>query len=295
MWRFTRPFEMDANALAEKLRADAIKPIGPQEMKRSGWTPVLEDRFVISDGCMLVCLRTDQRILPSHVVNRHVADRVRALEQEMQRRVGRRERDEIKDQVTLELMPRAFIKTAHTMAFIDPTGGSVVVDSAGAKTAEDLLSRLRRTLGSLPVRPPAVEASPRFTMTGWLSGSVDVPGQIVPGEACEMHGLGERGGKVKVKGLDLYGEEITVHIHAGKQTVSLEAEFDGSFSTTVGEDLSLKSIKWLDRIRDRLDDVDSDDRAALLYAEFYLTSREIIRCFEVLMAAFGGEDRSALV
>lgn len=294
-WRFTKPFHITPEALAEKLRDDRIKPIGPQEMKRTGWSPIVDDEFVVADGALLICQRTDERILPNHVVNRYAGDRARQIERDTGRRVGRKELQQIKDDVALELMPRAFVKTSYTMAFLDLDSGLAVVDSPSAKGAEDILSTLRRTLGSLPVRPPAVQASPRFTMTGWLSETVEPPDEIVPGEACEMHGLGEKGGKIKVKGLDLHGEEITVHIHAGKQVVSLEVEFDGSLTATIGEDISLRSVKWLDRIREKLDDVDSEDRKARLYAEFYLTSRELIRCFQVLMNSFGGEDRSAIV
>jgi recombination associated protein RdgC len=294
-WRFTRPFELSGDQLAEALQPYQMKPIGPQERARSGWVPLVDDQLVVvSDGLQLVCLRTDERMLPGHVVTRYANERAREIERETGQAVGRREMQEIKAQVGLELLPRAFIKTAHMLAFIDPESGSVVVDSQGAGKAEGLLSELRRALGSLPVRPAAVQASPRFTMTGWLSGDVERPDEIVPGEACEMHGLGERAGSVKVKGLDLFGDEVRVHVNAGKQVVTLNAEFDGSLNATIGEDLSLRSIKWQDRIREKLEDVDSDDHAALLHAEFYLTARELLRCFSILLEAFGGEYRSVI-
>lgn len=295
-WRFTRPYELTADQLAEALQQYQMKPIGPQERARSGWVPVVDDEFVaVSDGLQLVCLRTDERMLPNHVITRYANEKTRQVQEETGRVVRRREMQEIKEQVELELLPRAFVKTSHMLAFIDPSSGTIVVDSKGAGKAESMLSQLRRALGSLPVRPVVVQASPRFTMTGWLSGDVERPDEIVPGEACEMHGLGEKGGKVKVKGLDLFGDEVLVHVNAGKQVVTLEAEFDGSLTATVGEDLSLASVKWLDRIREQLDDVDADDRAALLYAEFYLTARELLRCFSVLLNAFGGEDRGAVI
>jgi len=290
-WRFTRPFELSGDQLAEALQPYQMKPIGPQERARSGWVPLVDDQLVVaSDGLQLVCLRTDERMLPGHVVTRYANERAR----ETDRIIGRREMREIKEQVELELLPRAFIKTTHMLAFIDPKSGTVVVDSQGAGKAEGLLSELRRALGSLPVRPAAVQASPRFTMTGWLSGDVERPDEIVPGEACEMHGLGDQAGSVKVKGLDLFGLEVLVHVNAGKQVVTLNAEFDGSLNATIGEDLSLRSIKWQDRIREKLEDVDSDDHAALLHAEFHLTARELLRCFSILLEAFGGEYRSVI-
>ena len=37
IFRFTRPIEITAEQLEEKLQADAFKPCGPQEQNRRGW------------------------------------------------------------------------------------------------------------------------------------------------------------------------------------------------------------------------------------------------------------------
>ena len=39
VFRFTKPFEITAEALEEKLQEDAFKPCGPQETSRQGWVP----------------------------------------------------------------------------------------------------------------------------------------------------------------------------------------------------------------------------------------------------------------
>ena len=292
-WRFTRPYNVGAILLAAALQEDALKPLGPQERKRSGWIPVFDDQFVMSDGCLLFCLQTDERRLPAHVVTRYARARAQEFQEQRGEPVGRREFQEIKEQIELELLPRAFVKTSTMLAFIDPESGTVVVDSKSNSAAESLLSLLRKSMGSLPVRPPSVQASPRFTMTGWLDNTVEAPDEIVPGESCEMHGLSEKSAKIKVKGLDLYGEEVSVHVKNGLQVVSLYAEFDGAFVATVHKDISLQGIKWTDLIREKLEDVDAEDREALLRAEFYLSSRELLRCLSVLLEPFGGEDVNA--
>ena len=50
-------------------------------------------------------------------------------------------------------MPRAFTRSTHMFAYIDPGERWVVVDGATAKKAEELLSALRETLG--PQEDPA--------------------------------------------------------------------------------------------------------------------------------------------
>ena len=60
----------------------------------------------------------------------------------------------------LEMLPQAFSKNRRSFAYLAPQDGVLVVDAGSAKQAEDLASTLRKSLGSLPLRPPAVEQAP---------------------------------------------------------------------------------------------------------------------------------------
>ena len=72
VFRFTKPFDISAEALEEKLQADAFKPCGPQETNRQGWVPPLGkhgDQLVHSaNGYHLIALRKEEKILPGPVV-----------------------------------------------------------------------------------------------------------------------------------------------------------------------------------------------------------------------------------
>ena len=74
----------------------------------------------------------------------------------------------MKDEIVQTLLPRAFIRRSSTFAAIAPSLGLILVDSASAKKAEDLLSTLREALGSLPVRPLSVKVAPTATLTDWV-------------------------------------------------------------------------------------------------------------------------------
>jgi len=299
VFRFTKPFEITAEALEEKLQEDAFKSCGPQETSRQGWVSPMgkhSDLLVHSaGGYHLIALRKEEKLLPASVIKELVDEKAEMIEAEQHRKVRRKEKDELKEEVTLEMLPRAFSKNRRCYAYLAPADGVLVVDAGSSKQAEDLASTLRKSLGSLPVRPPAVEQAPAFTFTGWLNESIDLPVSIELGTECELKDTSEDGGVVRCKGLDLQGDEIRSHLDAGMQVTKLSVTWDDSLSFVLDEELGIRRLKFGDTLQEKLDDVDADDAAARFDAAFSLMTLELARLIPGLLEALGGEDRSAIV
>ena len=299
VFRFTKPFEITAEALEEKLQEDAFKPCGPQETSRQGWVSPMgkhSDLLVHSaGGYHLIALRKEEKLLPASVIKELVDEKAEMIEAEQHRKVRRKEKDELKEEVTLEMLPRAFSKNRRCYAYLAPADGVLIVDAGSSKQAEDLASTLRKSLGSLPVRPPAVEQAPAFTFTGWLNESIDLPVSIELGTECELKDTSEDGGVVRCKGLDLQGDEIRSHLDAGMQVTKLSVTWDDNLSFVLDEELGIRRLKFGDTLQEKLDDVDADDAAARFDAAFSLMTLELARLIPGLLEALGGEDRSAIV
>ncbi|MDX1816445.1 MAG: recombination-associated protein RdgC [Marinobacter sp.] len=299
VFRFTKPFDISAEDLEEKLQAEAFKPCGPQETTRQGWVAPLgkhgEQLVHSANGYHLIALRKEEKILPGPVVKEAVEERAEAIEIEQGRKVRRKEKDEIKEQVMLEMLPQAFSRNRRCYAYLAPQDGVLVVDAGSAKQAEDLASTLRKSVGSLPVRPPAVEQSPAFTFTGWLNETIDLPERITLGSECELKDPSEDGGVVRCKGLDLKADEIRNHLEAGMQVTKLSLTWDDNVSLVLDEELGIRRLKFGETLQEQLDDVDADDAAARFDAAFSLMTLELSRMIPGLLEALGGEDRSAIV
>ncbi|GGC55936.1 recombination-associated protein RdgC [Marinobacter halophilus] len=299
VFRFTKPFDITPEDLEEKLRADAFKPCGPQETLRQGWVPPLGkhgDQMVHSaNGYHLIALRKEEKILPGPVVKEAVEERAEAIELDQGRKVRKKEKEEIKEQVMLEMLPQAFSRNRRCFAYLAPQDGVLVVDAGSAKQAEDLASTLRKSVGSLPVRPPAVEQAPAFTFTGWLNETIEHPASIVLGNECELKDPSEDGGVVRCKGLDLKADEIRNHLETGMQVTKLSLTWDDNVSFVLDEELGIRRLKFGETLQDQLDDVDVDDAVAKFDAAFTLMTMELSRMIPGLLEALGGEDRSAIV
>ncbi|MBL1494841.1 recombination-associated protein RdgC, partial [Klebsiella pneumoniae] len=82
------------------------------------------------------------------------------------------EKDALRDEVLHSLLPRAFSRNIITRIWVNTTDHLVIVDASSARSAEDALALLRKTLGSLPVVPLSMEEPVELTMTEWVrSGS----------------------------------------------------------------------------------------------------------------------------
>ncbi|MGV8489062.1 recombination-associated protein RdgC, partial [Pseudomonas aeruginosa] len=90
------------------------------------------------------------------------------IEVEQARKVYKKERDTIKDEVVMDFLPRAFDEKEVVRAILNVEQNLIMVLTSSAKKAEDLLSTLREVLGSLPVRPFTVKVAPSATFTDWL-------------------------------------------------------------------------------------------------------------------------------
>ncbi len=293
VFRLKEPFEHTQDQLEQQLAAARFRPCGSQELGVQGWHPPLggsDQLCFASNGCFLLCLRREDKILPASVVNDMLAEKVEQIETEEARSVDRREKKQLKEDIFIGLLPRAFSRSAQIFAYVDPVKGWILVDSATHKRAEDLVSELRKSLVSLPAKPLAVKQAPAEVMTRWVAGT-EQPQDIVLADQCELRDLDEDGGIVRCRRQDLESEEIQAHLKAGKQVVQLAVEWEERVSALITDQPALKRLRFADELMDEAADGAGDDPAALLDADFTLMSLELRRFLDHLIEIFGGVER----
>ncbi|HXH04380.1 MAG TPA: recombination-associated protein RdgC [Candidatus Competibacteraceae bacterium] len=294
LFRFQEPFTLSEHELASRLEALRFRPCLSQEMASYGWVSPQgrkgQELVYAVDGCMLLCLQTEAKVLPPAVLKEIVAERVAEIEEREGRNLRRKEKDQLKDEVLMDLLPRAFSRSRQSYAYIDAKRGWLVVDAVGRKAVEELTGVLRKTLGSLPVVPPRVQEAPAAVMTGWLLQG-ELPIGIELADECELRAGGEEGGVVRCKGEDLVGEEIRTHLAAGKQVTRLALSWSERIGCVLGEDLSVRRLRFLDQVQEQLPTDAGADEAQRFDAELALMTGELREFLPSLLEWFGGEVR----
>ncbi|MEH6579206.1 MAG: recombination-associated protein RdgC [Amphritea sp.] len=292
-YRFSQTFTYTPEALEEKLNEKEFTPCGSQELSRFGWVSPsngLSDMLVhAGNGFMLIAGQKEEKILPAAVIRQLLDEKVQLIQDEQARKVFKKERDQLKDEIVIDLLPRAFSKYQKTWALIAPQHNLMIVDASSHTRAEELLSHLRSLLGSLPVVLPDVNHSPSAIMSHWLEHPEERPAGLLPLDECELRDTANENGVVRCKGQDLDSDEIKQHLEVGKRVVKLAVDWQESLNFILQDDLCIKRIKLSDQLKDKMEQESPEEAFACFDADFVQMSLELTRLIPALVEAFGGE------
>lgn len=291
-YRFTEKVNYSAGQLEEAFQEHLFTPCKSQELSRYGWCAphpnMLESNVFTSTGAFLITAKKEDKLVPSSVVNQQLKDKVTIIEKQEGRKMYRKEKLSLKDEIILDLLPRAFSRYSQTSALIVPQHGFIAVDSSSYSKAEELLNLLRNSLDSLPVKLPDVNHSPGVMMSQWLMQENLVPAFKCLQE-CELKDQSGEGAIIKVKGQELQCDEITMHLDTGKQVSKLALEWDETLSFVLHEDLSIKRFKPSEQLSTELNEENSEDPLMRLDSDTSRLTLELNRLLPQLLEAFGGE------
>lgn len=293
-YRLTQEVPFEPEALEAALASKPARACASQELSTYGFIAPFgkgEDAPLVhvSGEYLLIAARKEERILPSSVVNDAVKEKVEEIETEQMRKVYKKERDQIKDEIIQAFLPRAFIRRSMIFAAIAPRQGVILVNSASAKRAEDLLSTLREVMGSLPVRPATVKIAPVATMTDWVKSQQAAEGFYVLDE-CELRDTAEDGGIVRCKRQDLTGEEIQLHLNTGKVVTQLALAWQDKLSFILDDKMVIKRLKFEELLQEQAEQDGGDEAAQQFDASFQLMMMTFAEFLPVLFEALGGEE-----
>uniref|UniRef100_UPI003517552A recombination-associated protein RdgC n=1 Tax=Neptunomonas phycophila TaxID=1572645 RepID=UPI003517552A len=170
-YRLSKPFTPEFNQLGALMADHAFTPCSGQQLSSYGWiSPHPAHSFMVfeSNGSLLITAQRESKLLPASSINRLLTERVAKIKSTEDRTVGRKEKMQLKDEIVIDLLPRALSKFDTTQALIIPNENLIIVDASGFTAAEELLSLLRQTVGSLSIVSPEVINSTSTVMGSWL-------------------------------------------------------------------------------------------------------------------------------
>ena len=287
IFRLPTDWQITAAELDAQLAQRPLIAPGALDAQSDGWVPPREggDLVHVVGWQWLIALGVEQKILPASVVNRFAADRAKEIAENEGRRVGRKEMKELKERITEELLPRAFVRRRTIFCWIDPKNGWLVIDAAAPGKAGEFLDALHKTLESLPARVLKLARSPAAAMTGWIAEN-EAPAGFTIDQDLELRSAGKATVRYAHHSLD--GDEIRKHVGDGKVGVKLGMTWNDRISFQLTENGNLRRVAFLDVLKEEneSDVINGDERFDL---DFALMTGELNRLFNDLFAAIGEE------
>lgn len=290
IYRFTKPFTLNELALEEYLEAHTFSPCNNQQTASYGWTTPLgrhsEQLVHACNGFLMICAKEQEKLLPASVINEKLEEKVLELQEKEGREVFRKEKASLKEEITFDLLPRAFTRSRLHYAFIAPQHGLLFIDSSSTAKAEALLNHLRESIGSLSIIPLSCQNIVAQSMSHWLK-SKQAPDNFIIGQDCVLKD-DQQGSTIRFKQFDLSNDDrIDTHLDDGMHVAQLQLNWQDKIIFNLDENLGIKQVKYTDLINQN--DEQYDDAASQFDADFAIMSAELIDFTQALISALGGE------
>lgn len=289
VYRLAPEWSFDLADLNDKLSRLPLQGCGSFDMNSRGWVyPRAEGQFVHAlNGQLLLALGVEKKLLPTSVINQFTKEKAAQVAEQQDHPVGRKQMKEIKEQVTEDLLPKAFALRRTTWAWIDPVNRWLVVDAAAVAKAEEVIETLRKTLEALPLRRLDTNLAPSAAMTGWVATG-EAPAGFTVDQDLELRTADEGKATIRYVRHALEGKEIQDHVAGGKIATRLAMTWNDKISFVLTDELQIKRLAFLDVLKEKAES-ESADADEEFDINFTLMAGELAQLLADLTAALGGE------
>ena len=287
VYQFTKPFILEPEDLELAMEDFRVVSCGSHEKSRYGWvSPLGENGDMlthVAGQCIMICSQKQEKLLPTAVVSDATNKRISELEARQGDTVSGKQKRRIREDIFMELLPRAFVRNQQVFAYIDTIENILVINSSSANKSEELLNLLRETLGSLPVESPKSQKAPSDLMTSWLRGK-KASDHFIIDEDCELFCPLVANNIVRLKSQDLQGDEISTLLDAGKKVKMMGVTWNSYVSCLLCDDLSIKRLRFVgigeaeEQVESAVDQFDQD---------FAIMTVQLQKLINSVFSAFG--------
>ena len=284
------PADEVTKALRKAIPDNTFTPCEKMQAHSIGFIhPFQEDQlFYEQAGAFLFRLKIQTRPIPASTIAEMLEEKVKELEDSQGRKVYRKERITLKDEIVLELLPDAIPVSKYLMAYVDTKLNLIVFNTGSNAQAEKAMAFIREAIGSFRVQIPTVNHSPPLTMTKWLRGKP--PKAFTVRSSCRLADPVDNGAVVTIKHDDLHSEAIQALLDEGKLVESLDLYWgQGRDKEQVGFTVTqahiLKGIYFSDKL---LNQDDEEDELARSEADLALMADTFQGLITALGKGFGG-------
>lgn len=234
------------NHLAEKSFAEILQ----LQTRSVGFVPPVDGCGLVAEfpGGLAFRVRIDEKIIPASVVQRDLVEVIENILEFEGRKVGKKERAELKEGIYINLAAHAFARTAMITCFYEIATMYLIVPTTSKRLSDIVLSQLVQAVGSVKtttINVSGIQSGLTTRLTTWLqdAGGTDVFGAFEP---CGEVALSQEKRRVTVKMGDLQAATSGLNeaLASGFRVTSLGFTHKGETEFRLTDDFHLKGIAF---------------------------------------------------
>ena len=261
--------------LDDFLQKQLFSPCGAIEREKSGFiAPFGHDSLVWVVGeFMWLQVKSEKKILPTSVVVKELDERIKGIEAEQGRRVGRKESREMKEQLTDELLAKAMVSESYTNILIDTTQNLLLIGTSSVGAGEAILKLLLKCVTGLDFQRIEIDGLISKKMAELL---IDSDASLFTTDSSlVLKGKGSPAPTVKFAKHSLASSEVEAHLKAGLSPIALELGWTERMSFVLTDPFAIKSINYLELSTSDLGESSAESEAEIIDATLLLQAAEL--------------------
>jgi recombination associated protein RdgC len=284
VFQLSDPIKYAPEKLGQQLEALAFTSCLPSMMASIGWTSPLDmDNAPLvqaMNGYMMMCMQSEEKILPATVVRQAVNDKVKEIEARDARRVRGKEKLVLKDEMIVTLLPRAFTKISRLYAYIDTKNQQLVLATTHAKKAEQFMALFKKSVSEAVRVFEVSKISPM--LTSWLKNQ-NYPQEFSVEKACLLQDPNQQNRIIRCQQQDLFAPSIQSIIKEGCEVKQLAVCWQDRVNFVMEEGLMLRGIQYQEDVLTAASDIESESKQEKFDADFFIMTETLAALLQDLL------------
>lgn len=280
------------DAAQEQLNAAAFVPCGPSQESSAGWVPPRgqEHGLLLESvgGQWLLEYMMESKALPASVIRRKVDERAAQIEATTGRAPGKKEKKQLKEDITHELLPLAFTRHARIAVWIDPDKRRLTLDTSNMARADSVVTALVQAIPGFAVGAVNTQVEPASAMAGWLA-TQEPPAGFTIDRDCELKATDDSKAVVRYAKHPLDIDEVREHIAAGKRPTRLAMTWEDRVSFELTEGGQLRKLAFLEGVFEGGESKGGKGSDENFDTDAAIVTGELGQLLPALVEALGGE------
>jgi recombination associated protein RdgC len=273
--------------LIAKLQSLPFQPCLPSLPISVGWTaPVEEAGRPLAEQInqrLMICMQAEERILPAAVVRQSLKEKVEQLEVTHQRKLGKKEKNALKEEVVMTLLPRSFTKLSRIYAYIDIKHNWLVLATVNKKRTEQFLALFKKTIGEAIHAIEFKKISP--ILTQWINHK-EHPEAFAIEKKGVLQDTNQKSRVIRCQQQDLFANSISEFIQDGCELKQLAVIWRDSIRFVLSDDFTLRSIKFEDALIEQVKEMEAETRQQKFMADFFMMTESVSSLLQDLLSLF---------
>lgn len=260
-----------------------------------GWIPPTDEDdaslVYTAKEFLLICLQTEAKLLPAKILRQKLNEKVKEIQLAQDRKVSYKEKNNIKQEVYNELLPKAFGVIYRDYALIDTKNNWLILNTNSAKNTESFVSFFKRSLSKIKIAPPETKKlSP--ILTDWLLNDSQ-PKVLNIEDACVLRDPKQEERVIRIQKQDLSANYVQSLIKNNFEVSQIKAAWNDQVTFVLKNDFTLQSLQYQDTLVESSADK-NDSKEGSFKADFFIMSGVLTKMFSEFLKVFAkGSDKKA--